>query len=342
MELVRALEHWAELDNRHPSHTYCWIDLFSLNQDPALHVHRPQVSYRSPALCTRTYHTCHTSHNIKHLPVAHPQPGPCLKHEQAWWSSTFVNGIRSTEKVVLVLAPWSDPLPLSRAWCLWEIFHASQASDPFVNTAFDVAVSKEQEAALADAIAEGGSAIMPLLSEIDCSKAQARLEEDRAMIMAAIDSGPGMTEINASVLDQMRTWLTGAVERVMAQRAPAPGWVRDKTQIDFRRHVAVLLSAAGYNQESLTMRREVLAACVSLHGNEAPETLRALNALGVAYLAEQDYERALPHLQKATAARRLSLGPEHPDYLATYVCVYELHAKFDVILYLLLSPWKKD
>ncbi len=40
---------------------------------------------------------------------------------QEWWSGVFRNGITATGRVVLVLAPWSNPIPLSRAWCLWEV-----------------------------------------------------------------------------------------------------------------------------------------------------------------------------------------------------------------------------
>ena len=31
------------------------------------------------------------------------------------------NGIGSIGRTNLVLLPWHDPVPLTRAWCLWEI-----------------------------------------------------------------------------------------------------------------------------------------------------------------------------------------------------------------------------
>jgi hypothetical protein len=33
-----------------------------------------------------------------------------------WWSTTFKQNIESIGKVLLVIAPWNDPLPLRRAW----------------------------------------------------------------------------------------------------------------------------------------------------------------------------------------------------------------------------------
>eukprot|EP00911_Craspedida_sp_UC1_P001841 UC1_evm1s1411 len=43
---------------------------------------------------------------------------------QDWWATTFKDSIRTIGKVMLVLSPWSDPIPLTRAWCLWEILCA--------------------------------------------------------------------------------------------------------------------------------------------------------------------------------------------------------------------------
>ncbi len=42
--------------------------------------------------------------------------------EFEWWSETFKNAIRSFGPTVMVLAPWNDPLPLLRGWCIWELY----------------------------------------------------------------------------------------------------------------------------------------------------------------------------------------------------------------------------
>ena len=38
-----------------------------------------------------------------------------------WWSTTFRGAIGSIGLTLLVLAPWRAPVPLRRAWCIWEI-----------------------------------------------------------------------------------------------------------------------------------------------------------------------------------------------------------------------------
>ena len=44
---------------------------------------------------------------------------PKLPYE--WWAGTFCSAIGEIGRTVLVLSPWDAPVPLTRAWCLWEI-----------------------------------------------------------------------------------------------------------------------------------------------------------------------------------------------------------------------------
>ena len=41
---------------------------------------------------------------------------------QKWWSGAFRQSVVDIGCTVLVLQPWHAPLPLTRSWCLWEIF----------------------------------------------------------------------------------------------------------------------------------------------------------------------------------------------------------------------------
>ena len=38
-----------------------------------------------------------------------------------WWTTTLKDQITGAGTVLLVLAPWDNPLPLHRAWCLFEV-----------------------------------------------------------------------------------------------------------------------------------------------------------------------------------------------------------------------------
>jgi hypothetical protein len=42
--------------------------------------------------------------------------------DYGWWATTFRNAIAEFGHTVMVLMPWDDPIPLKRAWCLFELF----------------------------------------------------------------------------------------------------------------------------------------------------------------------------------------------------------------------------
>ena len=41
---------------------------------------------------------------------------------QEWWATTFKEAIGLIGHTVMLLSPWDGPVPLSRAWCLWELY----------------------------------------------------------------------------------------------------------------------------------------------------------------------------------------------------------------------------
>eukprot|EP01047_Picozoa_sp_COSAG01_P055315 COSAG01_NODE_6145_length_3825_cov_7.907944_2_plen_311_part_00 len=48
-----------------------------------------------------------------------------------WWGGTFKEAIRLIGRTVMMISPWSEPLPLSRAWCIWELFCTESVGAPF-------------------------------------------------------------------------------------------------------------------------------------------------------------------------------------------------------------------
>ncbi len=56
-----------------------------------------------------------------------------------WWTTTFKDAIALMGHTVIVLSPWNNPEPLTRAWCLWEIY-----STAATKSTFEVAMSREQ------------------------------------------------------------------------------------------------------------------------------------------------------------------------------------------------------
>jgi hypothetical protein len=118
---------------------------------------------------------------------------------QEWWATTFKEAIRSMGHTVMMLSPWSAPQPLTRAWCLWELFCT-------VDTGMEFSVClgpAEQEAFEADlyaslydgpslsAHAGSDDRIITAFSQIDVAKAEAGNPDDLNMILQAASSMPG-------------------------------------------------------------------------------------------------------------------------------------------------------
>ena len=83
---------------------------------------------------------------------------------------------------LLVLMPWHAPVPLPRAWCLWELLCTIQeASDLVIR--LPAAQKQEFRRALLDAF----NAVMDVLVRIDVAKAQGWREQDQRMILQAVE-----------------------------------------------------------------------------------------------------------------------------------------------------------
>ena len=58
-----------------------------------------------------------------------------------YFYTTFKEGIQAIGHTLLVLSPWSAPLPLRRSWCLWEILCTIQDA----GVRFSVQLSEAEE-----------------------------------------------------------------------------------------------------------------------------------------------------------------------------------------------------
>ena len=57
-----------------------------------------------------------------------------------WWCNTLKTAIEQFGRTVMVLSPWQDPIPLTRGWCLFELYCTVAT-----NRQFEVAMSKEHQ-----------------------------------------------------------------------------------------------------------------------------------------------------------------------------------------------------
>ena len=114
---------------------------------------------------------------------------------QEWWSTAFADGIKFIGHTCLVLSPWRDPLPLTRAWCLWEILKTVESS----GATLTIQLPPSEAASFEEALVRDFDSIATSLSKIDVRRAEAFKEEDRRMIHTAVEAGVGFTALNQVV-----------------------------------------------------------------------------------------------------------------------------------------------
>ena len=67
----------------------------------------------------------------------------------SWWSGTFQSAIQQFGRTVLILQPWNNPVPLTRAWCLFEIYCTA-----ITKSKLEIAMPSAEESSFLKAISE--------------------------------------------------------------------------------------------------------------------------------------------------------------------------------------------
>ena len=121
-----------------------------------------------------------------------------------WWCNTFQSAIRDFGHTILVLTPWRDPVPLTRAWCLWEIYSsvATQAK-------LEIAIIASQQKDFINALTEDFDSINAMIARINIKSSKAFKEEDHIRILQAVEqSAGGFMAVNQMVFQQLWKSLT--------------------------------------------------------------------------------------------------------------------------------------
>eukprot|EP00035_Acanthoeca_spectabilis_P008612 m.156237 g.156237 ORF g.156237 m.156237 type:complete len:937 (-) comp14429_c0_seq4:1420-4230(-) len=145
-DLVQTVEqHNAHADKSEcfGTTTYYWIDVLSVNQ---------------------------------HLALSEPR-------SPEWWAGTFAQAIEEMGTVLVVASPWERPTPLTRAWCIWEVFSAVQGNCA-VHMEAPPRETDRLEAAVARA--EGFSKAVDARSVVALEHAECTLQEDKDRIFKVV------------------------------------------------------------------------------------------------------------------------------------------------------------
>eukprot|EP00808_Paulinella_micropora_P014366 g1766.t1 len=192
-----------------------------------------------------------------------------------FWFEAFRENVRTIGHTVLILSPWSNPVPLTRSWCRWEIFCTR-----VTKATFEICLPPAEAKDFQKALVEDFSSVVGSLSKIDVKKAEAFKKEDQEKILALVEGMPGGAhELNKAVLAEMRAWT-------------AWGPRRPKGAEEFC--------------------RRCLKASEKTLGVDHPLTLATVNNLGTLLEKQGKLAVAEPLYRRALQGREKTLGAEHP------------------------------
>ncbi|EGD79288.1 mbre TPR repeat protein [Salpingoeca rosetta] len=232
---------------------------------------------------------------------------------QEWWSTTFKESIANIGRVLLVLMPWRDPVPLTRAWCLWEIFCGISNEGTEVN----IRLPKSEEKALERAIQGEYEAVTDTLVRVQAERAEAFNPNDKAMIFQATQDSVGFAALNQAVKDQLRAWClekaAAAVEAMQARGEDNTGAFAVLCG-----QVGTVLNTFGEHGRAVAYYEAALATYLRIEGEKGENVAGLYNNLGLAYDDKGDNDKAIAYFEKAREILVGKLGEKHPSTASTY------------------------
>ncbi|EDQ84735.1 uncharacterized protein MONBRDRAFT_29879 [Monosiga brevicollis MX1] len=228
-----------------------------------------------------------------------------------WWCNTFQENIKRIGRVLLVMSPWRDPIPMTRAWCLFEMMNALHGK-----VQLDIRLPEAEVDGFVEALADNHNEVMDMLVRVEAQKAEAFKASDRDMIFKTVEETVGFPELNTKIKAQLRAWCLEQALVAVRNRESEDG--KSMKFAHFCNQVGLVLSAFGELDKALEISIKALEICLATRGEEHIHTATMYNRVGVIYRQQHEYEQALEYHDKALKITLNSQGEEHLSTASTY------------------------
>ena len=231
-----------------------------------------------------------------------------------WWQGTFTNAIQEMGNVLQVLTPWDDPIPFTRAWCVFEIYACEMS-----NSNFQIAMTEIESQRFLEMILKDSEEFYKMLARVDTSRSECFLPEDKVRIQDAIRRllPGGFTQLNSMVLRVVERWMLSLIEEKLASVQLTGGADMIKEEMGWINAKASLYRSQGKYDEAEPLYVDCLEKRRSVLGDRHPDTLTSINDLAGLYKSQGKYDEAEPLYVDSLKKRRSVLGDRHPDTLTS-------------------------
>jgi hypothetical protein len=242
----------------------------------------------------------------------------------AWWTGTFTHAIETMGNVLMVMSPWDDPVTLTRAWCVFEVYACVKTS-----SRFEVAMTREENERFLDQISRDPGRYYAMLAKINSANATAFKPEDRDAIFAAIRSEVGFAGMDSMVFRALEGWMERELQRQIAAKEAAG----DERGKGFWMHVlGRVYKDGGKLDKAEPMYEQSLEINRRLRGEDHPDTLASMNNLASLYEDQGRLDQAEPLYVACLDKKRAKLGEDHPSTLTSMnnlAVLYEAQGRLD-------------
>lgn len=220
--------------------------------------------------------------------------------------------MRSIGHTLLILR-WEDPVPLRRAWCVFEMGISVQ-----VGAAIDVIMPPSDVSAFRGALIDRFGELVGKTCVVDVESAGAREPADLANIQRMIrDACGGYLLVNKIVIGAMRDWMAREGTAALASLSDAGASARRNSPLIL--NLGQLHMQQGNDAKAEPLYREGLAHRRIHAGPMHPETLGALYNLSIVCARLGRLDDAEAFSRESLEGRRAVLGPTHEDTLESLV-----------------------
>eukprot|EP00937_MAST-01D_sp_MAST-1D-sp2_P001009 g1009.t1 len=206
LDIVEQYE--AEFPPPKGTTNYYFLDQFSLNQHKFVETVAP-------------------SHSATPCPAGGAESQQQMQQELV---SALKSQMLKSGHVLMCLWPWHKPVPLQRAWCLFELWVASEAGIDLT-----MCFGASDADALREAITSGSFNVAKIVGEIRAQDAGAMEAQDKQLILGLIEASTGIEEFNRLMQAHMLQCLGDTVTTVLARAHAKGGLAPQATLKQFRR-----------------------------------------------------------------------------------------------------------
>jgi tetratricopeptide (TPR) repeat protein len=216
----------------------------------------------------------------------------------------FGESVRAIGRTLLYLR-WEDPIPLRRAWCVFEM-----GTTLAVRAEMKVIMPPADAAAFKEALVHDFDSLIYKTCRVDVEKASAREASDLANIKRAIVESGGFLKTNQLVIGALREWMAGA-SRAALNTLPT----EERATSALITSYAGLLLDYGKLEEAAPLYLEALEGRRRTLGDTHPNTLASINNYAMLLRKKGKLEEAAPLCREALESMRRTLGDAHPSTL---------------------------